>query len=262
MGAFEDYKKRIRKEIPDSTEYFNYFFNNDYDNAIKVVKRDMDKYNQKYGVIPLELERRLEDAKMMKYSNIYYKNNEKAEELEKEGKIDEAIEVLESNILIHTDTPFTYYHLSSIYQDRNEIDNSIRVLKHGIKNCRKIPNKSHVNSLKRDLEKAKKIKKETKSQRLPSANEKHKQRDKEADDLLKQGKQDEAIKLYEINLNEQTISNNSYSKLFKIYFDSEKYDDAQRVCEQAIEIYKPINAAKVSQYRQYLSKVYNKKEDL
>ena len=28
-----------------------------------------------------------------------------------------------------------------------------------------------------------------------------------------------------------TISNNSYSKLFKIYFDSEEYDDAQRVCE-------------------------------
>lgn len=114
MGAFEDYRKQIRKEIPDSTEYFNYFFNNDYDNAIKVVKRDIDKYNQKYGIVPLELERRLEDAKMMKYSNIYYKNNEKAEELEKEGKIDEAIEVLESNILIHTDTPFTYYHLSSI----------------------------------------------------------------------------------------------------------------------------------------------------
>ena len=125
-----------------------------------------------------------------------------------------------------------------------------------------MPNKSHVNGLRRDLEKAKKIKKETKSQRLPSAIEEHKQRDEEADDLLKQGKQDKAIKLYEINLNEMTISNNSYSKLFKIYFDSERYDDAQRVCEQAIEIYKPINAAKVSQYRQNLSKVYNKKDDL
>lgn len=70
MGAFEDYRKQIRKEIPDSTEFFNYFLNNDYDNAIRVVKRDMDKYNQKYGVVPLELEKRLEDAKMMKYNRI------------------------------------------------------------------------------------------------------------------------------------------------------------------------------------------------
>lgn len=260
MGAFEDNKKRIRKEIPDSTEYFDYFLKNDYDNAIKVVKRDMAEYNQKYGVVPLELEKRLDDAKLMKYSKIYYENNKKGEKLEKEEKIDEAIEVFESNILIHTDTHYTYRRLSIIYKKRGEIDNEIRVLKQGIKNCRKNPNKSHVEGFKKALEKAKKRKEKTKSQRLPPASDEQKQHDKEANELLKQGKQDDAIKLYELNLDEMTISNNSYSKLFKIYFDSENYDDAQRICEQAIEVYKPINQSKVSQYRHNLSRVYDKKD--
>ena len=34
----------------------------------------------------------------MKYSKIYYENNKKGEKLEKEEKIDEAIEVFESNL--------------------------------------------------------------------------------------------------------------------------------------------------------------------
>lgn len=54
----------------------------------------------------------------MKYSKIYYENNKKGEKLEKEEKIDEAIEVFESNILIHTDTPYTYRRLSIIYKKR------------------------------------------------------------------------------------------------------------------------------------------------
>ena len=54
----------------------------------------------------------------MKYSKIYYENNNKGEKLEKEEKIDEAIEVFESNILIHTDTPYTYRRLSIIYKKR------------------------------------------------------------------------------------------------------------------------------------------------
>lgn len=80
-----------------------------------------------------------------------------------------------------------------------------------------------------------------------------------SNELLKEGKQKEAISLYELNINEMTISNNTYSKLFKIYLDSEKFDDAQRICKQAIEVYKPLNHSKVSRYRYNLLRVYDKR---
>lgn len=118
-----------------------YMERQEYTKAINVSKKGIEIYGQNGKdttllEMMLENSERSEEIKISADTNIYGKS------LEKEGKIDQAIEVYESNILIHADTPFTYRRLSIIYRKRKEIDNEIRVLKQGIKNCRKNPNKS------------------------------------------------------------------------------------------------------------------------
>lgn len=98
-------------------------------------------------------------------------------------------------------------------------------------------------------------------ERLPSADSVHKKRDKEANELLNQNRIAEAIELYELNVTERTISNNTYSKLINVYIELEHYIDAERICKQAIEMYKPLNSAKVSQYRQKLLSIYDKSKN-
>ena len=53
--------------------------------------------------------------------------NNLGKELEKEGKIDEAIDIYEDNVLLKTDTPFTYLRLSILYKKNKDVDNEIRI---------------------------------------------------------------------------------------------------------------------------------------
>ena len=235
-----------------------YMEKQEYEKAIDVAKKGIRIYSDNGKSTDL-LEMMLENSEMSYHIKISADNNIHGKKLEKEGKIDEAIEAYESNVLIHAETPHTYARLSIIYRKRKEIDNEIRVLKQGIKNCRKNPNKSHVDRFKKALEKAKIKKAKIKSERLPQADKNHRQRDKQANELLKESNANEAIKLLELNISEKTISNNTYAKLIKTYVELEQYGDAERICKQAIEVYKPLNSAKVSRYRQKLLKIHDLK---
>lgn len=78
-------------------------------------------------------------------------NNLRADSLMKAGRLNEAKELLESNLKNGADTPATYRNLSLIYRRENDQDNEIRVLKAGLKNVNP-NNEKHYNSLKKRLD--------------------------------------------------------------------------------------------------------------
>ena len=60
--------------------------------------------------------------------------NMQGEALEKEGKIQEAIEVYESLLESKADTPFTYRRLAILYKKMKQREDEVRVLKAALKN--------------------------------------------------------------------------------------------------------------------------------
>lgn len=59
--------------------------------------------------------------------DILFSRNNQGSELEKEGRIDEAIQLYEQNARDLVDTPFTYNRLRIIYTKRKDYQNAIRV---------------------------------------------------------------------------------------------------------------------------------------
>ena len=55
--------------------------------------------------------------------------------------------------------------------------------------------------------------------------------------LEKTGKVDEAIKLYEININENFVGNHPYDRLAIIYRKRKQFDDEIRVLERAVTLW-------------------------
>jgi len=64
--------------------------------------------------------------------DIWYSRNMKGIELEKQGKIDEAIELYEQNIAENCDGSHPYMRLAILYRKKKSYDNEIRVLKKAI----------------------------------------------------------------------------------------------------------------------------------
>ena len=60
-----------------------------------------------------------------------------AQALEKEGKVDEALEIYEKLACEGTDTPFTYQRLAIIYRKKKNIDEEIRSIKQALNNVPK-----------------------------------------------------------------------------------------------------------------------------
>lgn len=68
--------------------------------------------------------------------------NMRGEALEKDGKVDEAIQEYERQLEKGVDTPFTYRRLAIIYAKRKEHEDELRVLRAAIKNV-PIENSAH-----------------------------------------------------------------------------------------------------------------------
>jgi len=65
--------------------------------------------------------------------DIIVERNLKGKELEKQGDIEEAIQLYEQNVSDEADTPFPYNRLVIIYRRQKRLDDEIRVLEKAIK---------------------------------------------------------------------------------------------------------------------------------
>ena len=198
--------------------------------------KDPEVYNEDIR----EAKKILEDARKRKN-----KNNKRIQTKKKRG-----YQILEEILNNGTYTNTVYQTLFESYYSDKRYDDAIKVCNKAIKELG-LFSKEHEKKWKLNLDKA--IKR--KSPIEYTVNIIHQERDKKANDLLKQGKRNEAIKLYEKNITEMTLSDNTYSKLVNIYMESERYEDAKRICMQAIEVIKPFNNKKVKQYRRKLFEI-------
>ena len=99
----------------------------------------MDEFDREQK---LELQQHEKKRKLL---NKWVDNNLKGQDLEAEGKIDEAIECYEENVKLNTDTPFTYDRLAYLYHSKYEFEKERETLKLFIKRCNDNPsvNKSY-----------------------------------------------------------------------------------------------------------------------
>lgn len=84
-------------------------------------------------------------------------------------------------------------------------------------------------------------------------------------ELEKQGKIEEAIKLYEYNVQHRFDGNHPYDRLAIIYHKQEKYEDEIRVLKQAIDVFehdlnpsRSDKSPKLARFKEKLQKVENK----
>ncbi len=89
----------------------------------KKLSRNEEKFAKKYD---LNINNDPDDIRLVN-------NNLRGIELEKEGRIDEAIKLYEENIKKDFDGNHPYDRLAIIYRKRKEYDEEIRVIKHAIK---------------------------------------------------------------------------------------------------------------------------------
>ena len=180
--------------------------------------------------------------------------NNLGKELEKEGKIDEAIDIYEDNVLLKTDTPFTYLRLSILYKKNKDVDNEIRINKIALKNIKHNKNSKYKEDFKKRLEKSKKRKTKIKTKRLQNLDKNHKDREQKAKELIDNELYIDALELLKINFFESSISDTTYDLMIKIFIELKSYYDALNICFKAIDVYNPINNVKVNKFRK---KSYN-----
>lgn len=73
---------------------------------------------------------------------LFLEINMRGKELEKEKRIDEAINVYELGVKRNSDTPHTYKRLAILYSKRNDKENELRIIKIALSNIQK--SSSHI----------------------------------------------------------------------------------------------------------------------
>jgi tetratricopeptide (TPR) repeat protein len=82
------------------------------------------------------------------------------------------------------------------------------------------------------------------------------EKNRTAHELEKIGKVDEAIKLYEQNVNENFVGNHPYQRLAVIYRKRRQVDEEMRILEKAVSVIKRKSSSE--EFRTRLGKIYNK----
>lgn len=215
----------------------------------------------------LDREQKLElqqHEKKRKLLNKWVDNNLKGQDLEAEGKIDEAIECYEENVKLNTDTPFTYDRLAYLYHSKYEFEKERDTLKLFIKRCNDNPsvNKSYkIDNIKR-LENVEQFLEtgKWKYDCLPSDTKLQFYEVKEAKTLLNSEDREKGIEMLENLMNKGSFNNTVYYTLYQTYKKDKNYDDAIRVCEKAIEVLGFFSNDRLSKWVDYRDKLIIKKE--
>lgn len=222
-----------------------------YENYETIFKRDLEDIESfmetgtwKYRGLPRDPNYLLHDINFAEKILMGARKRKKRGQKTKKSAYKYLEEIFENG----TYTNKVYRILYESYYSDKRYDDAIRVCEKAIEVLGVYPN-GKKDRWEINLRKAIKRKEKVKPEILPQVEKVHQERENKANDLLKQGRVEEAIKLYEVNVNEMALSDNTYNKLVKIYMDLGKNDDAKRVCLQAIEVMKPFSHKKVKQYR-------------
>jgi tetratricopeptide (TPR) repeat protein len=99
---------------------------------LKVLRDDI---NEGLGArISFEEIRTLMDEQQSIFSEMANRNI-LGKDLEKSGRVEEAIRIYEENVAEDYDTPFPYERLAILYHKQKKYDNEIRVIELGMKHC-------------------------------------------------------------------------------------------------------------------------------
>ena len=215
----------------------------------------------------LDREQKLElqqHEKKRKLLNKWVDNNLKGQDLEAEGKIDEAIECYEENVKLNTDTPFTYDRLAYLYHSKYEFEKERETLKLFIKRCNDNPsvNKSYkIDNIKR-LENVEQFLEtgKWKYDCLPADTKLQFYEVKEAKTLLNSEDREKGIEMLENLMNKDSFNNTVYYTLYQTYKKDKNYDDAIRVCEKAIEVLGFFSNDRLSKWTEYKNKIVAKRD--
>ena len=135
-------KEEIELELKEYIDFLN-------TEGKKEIKRLTDEYNRREAI-----------------SKKMWKNNLKAKQLEKEGKIDEAVKLYEENLKLEEDLDYeriaglAYHRLAINYRKRRDYPKEIKLCERYLKIVpRGYPNEKDIEWFEKRLEKAKKLKK-------------------------------------------------------------------------------------------------------
>ena len=208
-------------------------------------KIKMNKRKEKER-IEMEEQKRLDELERQEYlrktelSNKIVDNNLKAQDLEEQGRINEAQALLEENMRLGADTPFTFTLLASIYHSKKEFEKERDTLQTFIDQLNDDPRVR--DSYKIDfVERLENVESylntgKWKYDCLPSDSKANYYKIKEAKTLLNSDEREKGILMLEDIMEKGTYNNTVYNTLFQTYKKDKKFDDAIRVCNKAIEV--------------------------
>ena len=236
----------------------------DYDNAILVVS-EHNKVKKEFGLDTGNLEKEIDDIKK---SNITSKCKEISKKAISEfysGNFDESKTLFTECANLGYDDAQTYNLLASIYIRNRDFESAKKVLEKGVENV------SWENSIHNEYgsglgDRLCNINEylETgilKGEPLPYDFEPVKSEIKEAKQILKEEDKETGIELLENIIKNGTYSNTVYYTLYQTYMKDEKYDDAIRICDLAIEYLGLFDSDRLEKWTKYKDKTISKKRD-
>ena len=236
----------------------------DYDNAILVVS-EHNKVKKEFGLDTGNLEKEIDDIKK---SNITSKCKEISKKAISEfysGNKKKKKTLFTECANLGYDDAQTYNLLASIYIRNRDFESAKKVLEKGVENV------SWENSIHNEYgsglgDRLCNINEylETgilKGEPLPYDFEPVKSEIKEAKQILKEEDKETGIELLENIIKNGTYSNTVYYTLYQTYMKDEKYDDAIRICDLAIEYLGLFDSDRLEKWTKYKDKTISKKRD-
>lgn len=273
-GAIKLYEENIATgeycRVSYNDLFYIYSMNNDYENAIDILKRQIVKCKEIDCDDIGHLKEDLKNLKMKMAIDRIAKNNQKIKDLEEQGMYDELIplHILNLNEKDEFDDyilPFNVFGLSRVYHYKKEFKKEYDVLENGYERLKvkKNVNRDVLKGLYENLENVGSYLKtgKFKNDCLPSDSKQTYFKIKEAKEILK-GDKEKGIMLLENIMAEGSYNNTVYYTLYKTYMADNRYDDAIRVCNKAIEVLGLFSQDRIEKYTKYLEKIPTYKKPL
>ena len=213
----------------------------------------------------------LKDLKMRIVIDRIAKNNQKIKDLEEQGRYDEIIPLHIANLNEKDEfddyiLPFNVFGLSRVYHYKKEFEKEYDVLENGYERLKvkENINRNVLKSLYENLENVRSFLKTGKFEDdcLPSDSKQTYFKIKEAKEILKDEDKEKGIMLLENIMKEGSYNNTVYYTLYKTYMADNRYDDAIRVCNKAIEVLGLFSQDRMEKYTKYLEKIPTYKKPL
>lgn len=235
----------------------------DYDSAISVVI-EHDKVKKEFGLETDDLEKEIDKIKKSEISSKGKEISKKAISEFYKGNFNESEMLFTECVNLGYNDAQTYNLLASIYIRNKDFESAKKVLEKGVENVsweNSIHNEygtglgDRLSNINEYLETG-----ILKGEPLPYDSDPVKSEIKNAKYILKEENKEKGIELLETIIKNGTYSNTTYYTLYQTYMKDEKYDDAIRICDLAIENLGLFDQDRFEKWTKYKDKTISKKE--